>query len=85
MWRIILSIFICTSLLACTSNEIGNSKDVNPDTIWFDYRISGEEGKEEVTTMLQFRFGGENGTTLVLNEPAGVELDGARIKGDSSK
>lgn len=79
---ILTSIFILSS---CTSNEIGNSKDVNPDAIYFDYKVWAEEGKEDVSVMLQYRFAGSNGTTLVLNEPAKVELDGQVIPGDSSK
>jgi len=70
---------------SCTSNEIGNSKDVNPDAVYFDYKIWGEEGKEDVTVMLQYRFGGKNGTTLVLNDPASVSFDGKEIPADSSK
>ena len=72
-------------LFSCTSNEIGNSKDVNPDAVYLDYKIWATEEKPEVTVMLQYRFGGPNGTTLVLNKPAQVELDGELIKGDSSR
>jgi hypothetical protein len=49
---------------SCTSNEIGNSKDVNPDAVFFDYEVWAEEGKEDVTVNLQYRMGGKNGTTL---------------------
>jgi hypothetical protein len=70
---------------SCSSNEIGNSKDVNPETIYFDYQVTGEEGNDDITVMLQYRFGGENGTTLVLEEPSKVELDGQVIKTDSSR
>ena len=79
---IILSIIFLTS---CNSNEIGNGKDVNPETIYFDYKIWGEEGKEDVTVMLQYRFAGKGGTTLLLEEPAKVELDGVALTADSSK
>lgn len=79
---VFLSILIITS---CTSNEIGSSKDVNPETIWFDYRIWGQEGTDEVTVKLQYRFAGETGTTLVLTEPSKVELDGRIVPVDSSK
>jgi hypothetical protein len=72
-------------LSSCNSNEIGSNKDVNPETIWFDYQVWGEEGKDDMTVMLQFRFAGENGTTLVLEDPSKVELDGEKIKTDSSK
>jgi len=73
------------SLFSCSSNEIGSSKDVNPETIWFDYQVWGEEGHDSMTVLLQYRFAGENGTTLVLDEPSKVELDGELIKTDSSK
>ena len=74
-----------STLSSCTSNEIGNSKDVNPDAVYFDYRIYGDEKDENMTVYLQYRMGGKNGTTLVLNEPAKVQLDGEEIKADSAK
>jgi len=77
-----ISIF---SLFSCTSDEIGNSKDVNPEAVFFDYEIWAEEGKEDVTVNLQYRMGGKNGTTLVLDEPSKVMLDGEQLKVDSAK
>ena len=77
-----ISIF---SLFCCTSDEIGNSKDVNPDAVFFDYEIWAEEGKDDVTVNLQYRMGGKNGTTLVLDEPSKVILDGEQLKVDSAK
>lgn len=85
MKQFILFFSFSIFMFSCTSNEIGNSKDVNPDAIYFDYKIWGEEGKDDVTVMLQYRFGGNNGTTLVLNEPAMVSMDGKQIAADSSK
>jgi hypothetical protein len=72
-------------LFSCTSDEIGNSKDVNPDAVFFDYEVWAEEGKEDVTVNLQYRMGGKNGTTLVLDEPSKVTLDGEQLKVDSAK
>jgi len=72
-------------LFSCTSNEIGNSKDVNPDAIFFDYKIWADESREEVTVNLQYRMGGKNGTTLVLDEPSKVMFDGEQLKVDSAK
>ncbi|HET6769679.1 MAG TPA: hypothetical protein VFH08_19865 [Chitinophagaceae bacterium] len=77
-----ISIF---SLLSCTSDEIGSSKEVNPEAVFFDYEIWAEEGKEDVTINVQYRMGGKNGTTLVLDEPSKVLLDGERLKVDSAK
>jgi len=77
------SLFICLTI-GCSSNEIGNSKDVNPQTIFVDYSVSGEENNDSVTCWAQFRFAGEDGTTLVLNEPSNIRLDGMEIAVDSS-
>ena len=72
-------------LFACKNAEIGNAKDVDPESIYYDYKVWAEEGREEVTVMLQYRFGGEQGTTLVLNEPEKVTLDGFELKVDSAQ
>ncbi len=72
-------------LFSCTSNEIGNTDDVNPNAVYFDYEIWAEEGRDNVTVKLQYRMGGPNGTTLLLNEPSKVELDGEEIMPDSAK
>src|SRR5436189_1485026 len=79
---ILISIFF---LLSCTSNEIGNSKDVNPDAVFFDYKIWADQGQEDITVNLQYRMGGKNGTTLVLDEPSKVLLDSEQLKVDSAK
>jgi len=69
---------------ACSSNEIGDSKDVNQDKIYMDYFISHEEGDENVDVTCQFRFAGSAGTTLVLNDSSNVAFDGEKLKVDSS-
>ena len=82
LFFLLIALFFFTS---CTSNEIGNAKDVNPESIYFDYKIWGDEGNDNLTLKLQYRFGGVNGTTLTLEKPAKVELDGELIPVDSSK
>ena len=84
--NLFISALILTSILySCTSNEIGNSKDVNPDAVYFDYEISADETSPDVTVNLQYRMGGKNGTTLVLDEPSKVMFDGEQLKVDSAK
>ncbi len=78
-------LLIFTSLFACNSSEIGESKDVNQDKIYMDYHISYAEGDEQVALNFQYRFAGAAGTTLVLNNPSQVKLDGEILKVDSSK
>jgi len=73
-------------LVSCLNKaEIGEGKDVNPESIFYDYRIWAEEESPNVTVMLQYRFGGEEGTTLVLEEPSKVSLDGMPLRFDSAK
>ncbi len=78
-------LFLITGFIACDSNEIGDSKDVNPDKVYMDYRISYTEGEENVTLSFQYRFAGSAGTTLVLNGASQAELDGEKLKVDSSE
>ena len=72
-------------LFSCTSDEIGNSKDVNPNAVYFDYEIWADEDREDVTINLQYRRGGKNGTTLVLDQPSQVLFDGEQLNLDSAK
>lgn len=81
-WSVIAFSTLCLFFFAC-EEEIGNSKDVNPETIYFDYDIT-QEGTGDAVVLLSFRFAGPEGTTLVLNEPSQVKLDGMPLQVDSS-
>ncbi|MEO7312191.1 MAG: hypothetical protein ABIX01_17440 [Chitinophagaceae bacterium] len=72
------------TLPACRSNEIGFSKDVNPETIYQEYNVSATEGDRDASFTAQFRFGGSNGTTLVLDADSPVTLDGKKLAVDSN-
>jgi hypothetical protein len=72
-------------LNACTSNEIGESKDVAQDKIYQDYSVTYTEGNTNAEIFCQYRFGGKNGTTLVLNTPSSVSFDGQNLVVDSNK
>lgn len=74
----------CLPVFSCTSNEIGYSKDVNPETVYMDYHIYYTEGEDSVKCFLQYRFAGEDGTTLVLSAPSKVTIDNEDAKVDSS-
>lgn len=69
--------------LSCKNEEITHSKKINPDAIYFDYRIFGEEGKA-ITCLIRYRAGGPNGTTLILEPPSKVEIDGTELPLDSA-
>jgi hypothetical protein len=78
-------IFLLLFVSACTNNTVGNRKDIDPDAVFFEYIIRGDEDDSNVTLYLQFRIGGSNGYTLTLKDPAKVELDGEPIQVDSAK
>ncbi len=81
----ITAFIVGTALLnACSSNEIGDSKDVAQDKIYQSHSLQYKEGDNVVKFLSQFRFGGNNGTTLVLNDPSKLQLDGETIAVDSS-
>ncbi len=73
------------SIQSCTSNEIGNSKDVNPETVFVSYNVSYTDGTDSLECTAQFRFAGKNGTTLVLTDPSVIRLDGKKLAVDSTE
>jgi hypothetical protein len=56
----------------------------DPEDIFFDYKIWGEEGNDSVMVMLQFREYDAFGETILVDEPGSVILDGQKIKADST-
>lgn len=80
----LIVIFVCF-LIACKDEEIGKSKDVNPETIYTKYTVNYTEGDAMVQSVATFRFAGENGTTLVLSEPSSIMLDEKKLQVDSAK
>jgi hypothetical protein len=73
------------ALNSCSSNEIGNSRDVSQDKIYQQYSVSFNEGDDHASIHAAFRFAGRNGTTLVLNTPSQISFDGKTILVDSGK
>ena len=69
--------FYCFLFFLTACNNGKNSlleKDV--DDLYLDYKIAGEEGYDKLTILARFRNGGKNEETVLLKEPARVELDG---------
>lgn len=78
--------FVSVVLLSsCNTNDIETPGRVQPRDIFFDYKIWGEEGKNEVTCLLQFRYRRESGRTVKLDSPSHVEVDGELISADSAR
>ena len=77
--------FLITGLISCADEDYKTSKQVKPEEIFLDYRISGDEEGGLVTVLLQFRAGGPEENTLVLEAPAKVEFDGHPLESDRVK
>ena len=67
-------------IVGCTNNEFRSKKKVDPEAIYFDYRVWGDEENSDVTVRLQYFIGDEEGETVLWKHPAKVEFDG----GDSA-
>src|SRR5689334_4080662 len=76
---------ITASFAACTNQDATPEKELATDEVFFDYKINGDDESGEVTAVLQFRYGGRDGETLVLNEPSNVQLDGEQLVADSAE
>lgn len=64
-----------------------NKKDdaVNPEAIYFDYKVTAAEGNDNLTVLLQYRAGGEEGDGIFITEPGKIMLDGEVLPADSNK
>lgn len=63
-------------MASCASNEIANSGDVEQNSIHQNYHINYTEDNNETHVHATYRFGGSNGTTLVLTPPSTVTFNG---------
>src|SRR5688500_14666397 len=76
----------CTILLlwlaaSCLNTE--NRADRRMPAVFADYRVWGEEGKNDVTCLFRFFEGSPDGETIVLRDGS-IALDGTTLKADSA-
>jgi hypothetical protein len=70
---------------SCGDPETVDSRNVDPEKIFFDYQVSGAEDDSMVTVLLQYHFRSPHGTTLLVDNPGKIELDGVQVLADSSR
>lgn len=70
--------FILSSCIGSTGQE----KEAGPDEIYFNYKISGEEGNDSVTVIVKFHEYNEYGAAVTFS--GSVLLDGKQMQADSS-
>ncbi len=74
-------LLIFASFMACVSNEIAESKDVNQKKIYQFYSvIYNSDESNEYAIIAQFRFGGNSGTTLKLSPPSEVSVNNSKME-----
>jgi hypothetical protein len=81
----LLSIFFVFLLFSCKETDKENAQQIDPDDIWLDYRIWGDEESGFVTVKAQFRAFGSSGNALKLQSPASIRLDGKELSFDSTR
>lgn len=87
MRKIFFWIVPCAFFLvaACSNNESRVKNEIDPEAIYFDYRVWGDEEESDVTVRLQYFMGYGEGSTILWESPAKVELDGEFLQADSSR
>ena len=74
-------IILLISFWGC-NNKMDRKYAMNPDALWFDYQVTGKEGNDNLTIMLQYKYGGEDGNAIAAGN---VLLDGEILPADSTK
>lgn len=76
--------FMALFVIGCTDAD-RDGTEADPDKIYLDYRITGDEERDFVTVTLQFRDQGPVGDAVRLPAGGTVSLDDAPLSADSSK
>ncbi|HEU4634026.1 MAG TPA: hypothetical protein VFS22_08585 [Flavisolibacter sp.] len=77
--------FVITAILAGCTGRDQKDRSFAGSTVFSDYRIWSEEGRENVTCLFQFRMGGPDGPPVLLEAPSAIQLDGEKLAPDSTK
>lgn len=68
----------------CASNETANSDTVKQSEIYQNYSVSYNMAERELTATASFRFGGANGTTLLLVKPSKVFFENQEMPNENT-
>ncbi len=75
--------FLLLILFACNNNK-KPSEAGDVEALFADYKISGEEGYNQLTVLARFYPGDNSDESVLLNPPAKLELDGELFPVDSA-
>ena len=83
-WRYLYLLFILVGFAAC-KNEDDTTTEKRTDSLFFDYSVIAEEGREMVSCLFRFREGGLDGDPVTLSETVMLTFDGLEIAADSAR
>ncbi|MFH0893919.1 MAG: hypothetical protein V2A54_05740 [Bacteroidota bacterium] len=76
----IILISCISFLVSCKSNETAQSDTVKQTEIFQSYDVTYNAPDESLSASATFRFGGTNGTTLILSNPAKILFNDEEMK-----
>jgi hypothetical protein len=82
-WRLLVTAIISLVLASCADDEMKEHK--NLDRVYATYVVSGKEGDEFVTAVVQFHSERPDGPGILLNEPSAILLDDQPMAPDSAR
>jgi hypothetical protein len=85
MNRLSLIFFIIGTVFISSCKNSDKKIPIDSETLYFDYTITGQEGDDNLTILLQYKDGDEEGKAIAITEPGKVLLDGEPMQGDSTK
>jgi hypothetical protein len=77
-------LLISLIFFGCTNIEVRKERP-DPNSIYLDYIAWGDEENGNITVKLQFRAGGPNQHSIILQAPSSVLLDSLPMELDSTK
>jgi hypothetical protein len=81
----LLTVAVVLFFFSCKNSDKKAGRSVDPQSLYFDYRVFGREGDENITVVLSFHVDDEEGDAIRLNAPNSVTLDGEQLLPDSTK
>jgi hypothetical protein len=79
-----LALTLIIANLSCTGTD-REDEGRGDGSLYFEYRVWGEEETGEMTIKLQYRLGGAGGQTYMFQDPGTVKFDSEVLIADSSK
>ena len=83
LWRCLTFSFLF--LLACNGADKKASSSQQPSKLYLDYKVTAQEGAENVVVLLQFRKHGPDDKGIALENGSQVTLDGEVAIADSAR